>query len=398
MKMRFLSALLLVASVSYGAGFRLTESGARAAGMGGAVTALSDDATAVYFNPAAIVGRKGLDTSIGVSLILPAVSFKRDSSGVTTSTKPGVSTPLNVYLNYGLSEQFALGLGVFNPFGASAQWPDGWEGAGRALSSSVQTFAINPTMAFAFHPRFKIGGGIQIMRGTVLIERALDFVDSAGKVRLGAGAWGLGFNAGVQVEVIEKTLNLGVNYRSRVDLDFSGRADFTNIPDAFQGLLADQKVTSPIALPDTAAFGLGFKPTDSLRFGLDVNLTAWDSFKALTINFENSALTNPLAKKWLTVASVNVGAEYDFNEAFRGRLGFVYDPAATIKSTLTPDLPDATRYRFSAGAGWRSSFGLALDVAYQFVLLAPSVSTAPGFSGTYTGSAHILSLNLGYRM
>jgi long-chain fatty acid transport protein len=394
---RFVTASLLMASVVEAAGFRLNETGARASGMGNAVTALSDDATALYFNPAAIAGHKGVDASVGVALIIPSLSFKRDTSGQTTSIRSNLSTPFNAFLTYGLNEQFSLGLGLFNPYGASAQWPDGWEGAGRALNSSVQTFALNPTMSFAFHPRFKVGGGIQIMRGTVLIERGLDFVDSSGKVSLGAGAWGLGFNAAMQIELIERTLFLGATYRSQVDLDFSGRAAFSNVPNSFRSLLSDQKVTSQISLPQSASFGLGYKATERLRLGLDVNLTAWDSFQALTISFENPALTNPLSKKWMTVASLHVGGEYDLSDAFKGRLGFVYDPATTIRSTLTPDLPDATRYRFSAGAGWRSSSGFGVDLSYQFILLAASQSTAPGFAGTYTGSAHIVSLNVGFR-
>ncbi len=398
MKMRILAALMLVSLPVFGAGFRLTEGAARASGMGNAVTALTDDATSIYFNPAGLAGHKGIDASAGISLIFPSVSFKNASSGVSTATLSSVATPLNAYLSYGVTEQFSLGLGVSNPFGASARWPADWEGAGRSLSSSVQTFNINPTMAFMLHPRFRVGGGIQVMRGTVLIERAFNFVDQSGAVKLGGGAWGLGWNAGVQVDVVEKLLTIGASYRSSVDMAFAGRAAFSNVPGEFRSLLADQPITADITLPGTIAVGVGLKASDALRFGLDVSVTSWDSFKALTIAFENPALTNPLPKNWWSVGSVHVGGEYDVSRAFKARLGLVYDPSASRGNTLTPDLPDATRFRFSVGAGWRADFGLTVDAAYQFVLLSPSVSTAPGFGGTYAGSASIVSVNVGYRM
>jgi long-chain fatty acid transport protein len=399
-KMRILAAVItaLMATSASAAGFRLTEAGARASGMGGAVSALIDDSTALYFNPAGILGRTGLDASVGISLILPSVTFSNDATGVSTSTLPGVATPFNLFLSYGLTENLAVGIGIFNPYGASATWPSGWEGAGRALTSSVQTFDINPTIAYALHPRLKLALGFQAVRGTVFIERGLNFVDSAGKVSLGGDAWGFGWNAGMQLEVIEKVLFFGGSYRSAVGMNFAGRAHFSNVPGDFQSLLADQKITSSISLPDTASFGVGIKPIEALRIGLEVNATVWQSFTDLTIAFENPALTNPLPKRWQSVASFNAGVEYAFTQAIAGRLGFVWDPTASPGETLTPDLPDATRYRITAGAGWRSSFGLGVDLAYQYVILAPAHSSAPGFAGTYSGSAHVVSLNVGYRM
>jgi long-chain fatty acid transport protein len=95
---------------------------------------------------------------------------------------------------------------------------------------------------------------------------------------------------------------------------------------------------------------------------------------------------------------VSAGAEYEFIKGLQGRLGFVWDPTGSPSLTLTPDLPDATRYKFTVGLGWRASFGLRIDAAYQYVLLAPATSTAPGFTGTYSGSASVISLNVGYRL
>jgi long-chain fatty acid transport protein len=284
------------------------------------------------------------------------------------------------------------------PFGSSASWPKAWEGAGRALTSSVQVFDINPTLAWQVHPRFRIAVGFQVFLGSVSIERGLNFVDSMGLVQLGGGATGFGWNAGFQLELLEERLYLGGAWRGGAPMAFTGNAHFVDVPLEFQSRLKDQGISSNITLPDVASVGLGIKASKQLRVSIDVTAVTWQTFKELKIEFEDPALTNPLPKNWDSTASIAVGGEYDINDAWRARMGFSFDPTGTPANTLTPDLPDATRFRFSAGAGWKSSFGLFADLAYQFVFLVPNTSTAPGFSGTYAGSAQVIALNVGYRM
>lgn len=394
------SALLLgflIAATSFASGFRLETHHARAAGMGIAVTALTDDASAIVYNPAGLAGRKGFDVQAGLTLVLPAVVFTSDATGLSSQTLTRLSTPINLNVAWGITDDLSVGVGIFNPFGAGATWPDGWEGRGRALSSNVQTFAFNPTIAYRIHPRFKIGAGLQILRGTVAIERALPFIDSEGKVSLGGDAWGVGWNAGVQGTIVEDRLTFGFTWRSNVPLRFSGRAHFGNVPPEFQSRLADQPIVASVTMPDVATVGLGLRATPRLRVGLDLNVITWSSFRQLFIDFESKDLDNPLPKRWRDTMSVHLGAEYDVTNRIQARLGAVYDEAATPTDTLTPDLPDASRVRFCAGVGYRFEFGLNLDAGYQFVILVPQASSAPGFSGTYSGSAQVVGLNAGYR-
>lgn len=393
-----LALLLCVLSASaIAGGFRLETHHARATGMGIAVTALTSDASSIVYNPAGLAGRQGFDVQAGLTLVVPTVTFTSEATGRASEILTRVSTPLNVNASYGITENLAVGFGVFNPFGAGATWPDAWEGSGRALSSSVQTFAFNPTIAYRLHPKLKIGAGLQVLRGTVAIERGLSFIDSTGRVTLGGGAWGLGWNAGVQGELIERRLTFGFTWRSSVALQFEGSAHFSGVPPEFQSRLADQAITAKVTMPDVATIGLGLLATPRLRVGLDVNVVTWSSFRQLFIDFESAALDNPLPKRWRDTFSVHLGAEYDVTPALQVRLGAVYDQAATPSDTLTPDLPDAQRVRACAGVGYRFDFGLSLDAAYQFVWLVPQDSTAPGFSGTYSGNAQVIAFNAGYR-
>jgi len=389
---------VVVATSSWASGFRLEGQSARAVGMSTAVTALIDDSSAIYYNPAGLAGRKGLDVQAGINLVIPTLAFTSDASNTTTWVNTRVSTPINAYAAYGFLDNLAIGVGFFTPFGSSASWPQGWEGAGRALTSQVQVFDLNPNIAWQIHPRFRVAAGFQAFFGSVYIERALNFVESQGLVQLGGSASAFGWNAGFQLEVFEDRLFLGGTYRSGAPMAFTGNAHFVDVPLEFQSRLKDQPIKSNIRLPDIASVGLGIKASKQLRVGIDVTAVTWETFKELKIEFEDPALTNPLPKNWMSVAAINVGGEYDIDEAWRARLGFAFDPTGTPQDTLTPDLPDASRFRFSAGAGWKAKFGLYADVAYQFIFLVPIRSTAPGFGGVYAGTAHVFAMNVGFKM
>jgi long-chain fatty acid transport protein len=392
------ACLMVLSSVAFGAGFQLDVAGARATGMGGAVTALVDDPSSIYFNPSGIAGHKGLDVSVGVTAIIPMISFTHAADGNVTSTPFALVPPPNAHVAFGITEDLSLGVGLFVPFGASNTWPTDWEGDTKAHSSSLQTFDIQPTIAYRVHPRLKIGLGFNAVRGTVLIERALNFVDTKGSVKLGGAAWGYGWNAGAMITVVEKYLTVGATYRSSVGMHFTGNSHFSNVPVEFSGLLKDQTITADVNLPAQANFGFGFTPMEKLRFGLDFHYTEWTSFPELAIRFENPALTNPLAKSWTDQVSVHFGAEYDITKSVSARLGFVWDPTPSPAATLTPDLPDSTRVKICAGVSWHHDSGFRVDFGYQFVALLGADSYAPGFEGRYSGTAQVIGLNVGFRM
>lgn len=390
--------LMLLSSVAFGAGFKLDVHSSRATGMGGAVTSFFDDPSAIYFNPAGIAGRKGFAAELGVTLIVPMLSFTNAETGVQTSGPLKVSPPPHGYLTFGITEDLAIGVGVFSPYGASGSWPADWEGRFKAISSSLQMFDINPTIAYRIHPRLKLGAGFNAVRGTVLIERGLNFIDTEGSVALGGGTWGFGWNIGAQVEIVENRLFFGATYRSPVTMKFEGRAHFENVPVEFGGRLKDQTINAQVILPTQANFGLMVQPMDNLRISLDGDYVEWSSFTDLTINFENPDLTVPLRKSWVDQVSVHLGGELNVTKSVAVRLGFVYDPTPSPRSTLTPDLPDSNRIKVTAGVGWQHQSGFGVDLGYQFVILTGSESFAPGFEGRYSGTAQVVGLTLSYKM
>src|SRR5512139_4098973 len=64
-----LLVLLLSASTSFAAGFRLPEAGNKANAMGFAFTAQADNPSAIYYNPAGLTQLEGNNIALGVTYV-----------------------------------------------------------------------------------------------------------------------------------------------------------------------------------------------------------------------------------------------------------------------------------------------------------------------------------------
>ncbi|QSQ26358.1 outer membrane protein transport protein [Pyxidicoccus parkwayensis] len=388
---------LLAAGASQAAGFQIDTQSARSTGMGNASTAVLDDSSAIYSNAANILGVKTLDITVGDTGILPSLQFT-PTGGTAQGQKMTLSPPPHVFVVYRPFEKAAFGLGAYTPYGARSRWVDDFVGRFKGRESSLAAYYINPTFAYQVHERIRLGVGVDVVRSTVELKRSLNFVQSEGEVHLGGGAWGVGFNAGLQAEILPGELSVGVHYRSAVSTTFKGDADFQNVPLEFQSRLVDQAVEADVKFPATLSLGLATQPLERLTLALDIQLVDWASFQSLTIRFPgNPALDNPVAKKWVAKAKYHLGAEYALTPAVQLRGGFVVDLSPSPAETLTPDLPDADRYKLTVGAGYKLG-NLRADAAYQLVLLADTESKAPGIDGTYSGTAHVFGVTLGYSL
>ena len=381
------------------AGTALDVQGARATGMAGATTAFIDDASSIYFNPAGMANGKGLDAQAGVNLIAPTFNYKSNATGKKTTMPFSVVTPFQIYASYGITDNISAGVGFFTPFGLDLKWPDGWEGRGQITQASLRTYVINPTVSVRFlDNRIKLGAGLQIMRGTVELQRDINFGTQYGHVDLGGGTWGVGANGGVQIEAIKQYLLLGVTYRSAVRLNFDdGNAHFSNVPPAFQGQIFDGKVTTSTNQPDQVAMAIATHPTKNLVIDAEAVWLGWGKFHSIDINFPNNpALSTHEPKNWDNRVNFHLGGEYTINPHWQARAGAMYDPSPSPPSTLGPDIPDANRLNLALGATYKADCGFFVDAGYQFINLFAKKSTNPNFSGEAGGIVNILAVSVGF--
>ena len=424
--MRSLAAAVLLGAAAAGpaqaAGFGIYEQGARAMGGAGAYTARVDDPSAMYFNPAGLAHLDAPSLLVSPNLIHYKSEFAGSAPapgfGVTEETKGQVFPPFSIYYAQRVSSKVAAGLGVFNPYGLQVEWRDPAAFTGRTISttSRITPFYFVPTVAWAPSPQWRVGAGANLVLSTVELRRGLqaynpidDRTDDIGRVVLESDrGFGAGFNAGVQWWPSER-MRWGLTYRGRVDIDYEGSADFTQVSSgnpAFDAAVAasfppDQAIETAVAFPAQVSLGVARHFTDAWSAELDVNWTPWSSFDRLDVTFAETPSRNlSIVEEWKDAWNVRAGVEHRGDAGaspWAWRAGWYYDESPQPTEGVGPLLPDANRHGVSGGLGWRGE-KTALD-AYLLFVLAGERSTEginrDGYDGTYKSRSVVGGVSLG---
>jgi long-chain fatty acid transport protein len=429
-----LVVLLFTASASFAAGFRLPEAGAKAMGMGFAFTAQADDPSAIYFNPAGLTQLKGQNVMIGVTYV-------RENGGEFTGTTPVDNTTavknetqksLNFYIPNAYytrttnSGNIAYGVGIFAPFGLGQEYNDKNTSIFRNQITKIdlKTIVVNPTIAFKINEVLSVGFGIDWMYGKANLEKTavVPGVGNLYNLDLDGDGDAWGYNLGILLKPIAN-LRVGASYRSKFDLKIKdGDVEIRNIsttpfipnpippPTAFSaaqvfgGTSFDTKADATINMPATFALGAAYT-MGKLTVEADADWTFWHSYRSLPIDIkDNKVLILPdsnAPKNWEDVVAFRIGAEYRVTDPLALRAGFAYDPSPVPADTMGPELPDAHRFNYMVGAGYKVA-NWTIDGAFMYVdkfdrTVNNQVTTAgTGFNGTWTGDAWLVALDVGY--
>lgn len=423
-------ALLLCAAAgpAGAAGFAIYEQGARAMGGAGAFTARADDPSAIYFNPAGLAHLEGGALLLSPNLIhyksefagtAPAPGF-----GVEEETKGQFFPPISLYYAHSIyyarsiGSQVAAGIGVYNPYGLKVEWqdPDTFTGRRISTTSRITPFYFVPTVAWAPSPQWRVGAGANLVLSTVELRRHLqaynpfdDRTDDIGRLALESDrGFGAGFNAGVQWWP-STTMRWGATYRSKVDIDYEGDADFTQVSSGnpvFDAAVAasfpsDQRFATAVAFPAQASFGVARRLGDAWTAEVDVNWTQWSSFDRLDLAFpESPGLDESIVEDWKDAWNVRAGVEHrgaGGAAPWAWRAGYYFDESPQPTEGVGPLLPDADRHGFTGGLGWRGA-STAVD-GYLLYVHAADRSTEgrnrDGYDGTYSSRSIVGGVSLG---
>ena len=390
------AALMLLAPslAQASGGFQFDEQSAAGVGMAGNQTAIANDPSAVYYNPAGLGFQPGFGFLLGGNLIIARTHVEPDD---ITLWHPAVAPTL--YASLRLGRFIALGVGSFTNFGEHFAFPRGWRGSFTGYFVDVTTVTIQPTLAIRPFSWLAVGAGFDIVPGSFDLYKLVQLGGAAGDLHAGATAVGLGGNVGLLVKLVPNYLNLGFAYRSRVDMDFTGRASL-HVPVELQSeaLLDHAKITLP--LPHNFSIALaGF--LGALELSAEVKISLWRDLQSLTLTISDptgpagsnsQSQTVPLDFK--NTWAIRGGAQYGFlHDKLRLRLGLGYDTSPVPRATLSPLLPDSNRVVASIGVGvrWRQ---YSVDVGYLAAFLLRTQSTDPDLIASYGTFGQIISLSL----
>ena len=391
--------LLVLAAPSPAAagGFAVAEQSASAGGAGGTGAARSDDPSAAWYNPAALVDGAGVRIGAGLTAAMARLHAEAMDDSWSESTEGGAS-PLPSLQASWAGGDWAAGLSLGIPFGADVAWPEDWAGRHEIIATRILVVRAAPFVGWR-RGAWRVAGGLHVDTGEMRLRRSLDFIDSEGDVQLSLRGAGLGLHLAGFVRAAERAdghLDLGLTYKSRTSIELTGEADFTT-PDAFSLKAADQDASSSLTLPDRLTAGAAWQ-RGAWTFLADLELTAWQVRDQVVIDFSREETPDVTQQAdWNATVSVRGGVEWR-GGPWVARGGLYRDPSPSPAATLSPSSPDSSRLGGSLGVGCMLGTSWALDAFYGFLRLDERASENPdSMAARYGGHAHLVGAGLRYQ-
>jgi hypothetical protein len=267
---------------SSGAGFQKLWVGARSAAMAGGFSAMADDVTALYWNPAGIARLQGISA---------IASYTKWHSDITHNFVGAVMP---------ISERYRIGLGLtvvdYGTLRSAVIQPDAGDRDANAGTFNANDLSVGVSIAGALTDRFAFGATLKYLRNAIL----------------DLSADGLAFDAGslYQTDFYKLKISLALTNLGG-DRSFQGnslsilakddRLNTTALP------LDARLVTSDFALPLSFRIGVG---TDVFQ--------GEDPDQKLNIDLDFSANSDGPER-------YNAGAEYIWNDIVAFRAGYAFN-------------------------------------------------------------------------
>lgn len=384
-------------------GYNFGSQSVSAQGTAHANAAEAADPSTIYYNPAGMTELDGTQVTFGVTGVLPDSSFTDTGSTtytgrrtLTTASVPNhvgstgssgfvpdsVFVP-NMYLSHKINDQWAVGLGVFVPYGAKLDYGSSWTGRYALESINLQSINFNPSIAFKLDEHHSFGFGVSAQQLRTTLSKAVD-VNSAlgvtafrdGQVKMDASGWGYGFNLGYLYKLDDHT-RFGLAYRSRIRTTLSGSAiwdySMTGATGATLAALKSKHGTSAanttVDTPDSASASFYHDLTDKLAVMGAVTWWGHSAMQNITINFAQSGEGAMVIKQnWKDSWTYSLGMNYKYSDALLLRTGIAYEQSPVPSDNMRHvALPDSDRYWLSLGGNYKFDKHNSVDLAYSYV-------------------------------
>ncbi len=412
----------------------------RAVAMGGAYTALANDSSANYYNPAGVVARKDLCLDIGYQLAVPTLRLNGHNVGVdhTRGLTAGLVAPGTIG-----PMRFAFGVVMF--------LPDERVSRVRAMprvqprfvyyDNRTQRIYLSTNLAVQILPGLFVGAGVTFMsrtQGDLELSGRISFPDpeaeSDMRLDLDVDLKALRYlQAGILWEPV-KWLSVGLTFRDefvlemeqgfRITGDIVGEGGSgTILRNGFFGLTS---LSTNLFQPRQVVFGVAVMPTERWTVSLDLIWAQWSRFinpgSRLEMEVELGAFNdmvdigsqpNPPPALFRDTWSPRLGVEWIAYQSRRATIavrgGYAYEPSpAPEQTSSTMNLVDNHKHHLSAGVGFSLSKLLALmdrplDLDFHVAYLHQQRRTHRKLDlvdpvGDYTADGYVVSAGVTLKM
>ncbi|MGQ7859018.1 OmpP1/FadL family transporter [Pseudomonas sp. 32A] len=416
-------AVAMASSHVFASGFALNEQDVAGMGTGFAGRSSSaENASTVYGNPAGMARLEGQQVTGGVAAIDASTNIKDVSGRSTGSNKgdmvPFTAVPFGFYTNK-LNEQWAVGFGVYAPFGLVTDYESGFQGKAFGSKSEVKVITFQPTVSYAFNDRVSIGFGPTINRiaGTLESDINLPIAGTgSNNVKIKGDDTALGFNAGLLVQATDTT-RVGLTYHSKVKYKLEGHTEVTKGANVPASLLNNGRYDASLKIDTPESWDLSVTQdlSDAWKLYAGATWTRWSRLKDITVNNEGvsaAAGSGALApqivgtikedQNWHDTWAYALGTSYRVTKQVVLRTGLTFDQSPTNNTDRSPRIPTGDRTIFSLGLGYDVMPNMTVDLAYSYlkeepVKVARANALGQSYNAKYENSANGFGLGVTYK-
>jgi long-chain fatty acid transport protein len=414
---------------SAGQGFSYAGAGTSVFGLG-----------SMFWNPANITNFEGRRSEYNFTFVAPYSSVTADRLTNSTGALNFFGAPTNIgrvdsgninqgtftsasYNSYQVNNWLWLGLQTGTPFGSRTKVDSGFSGAVYGTSTVVRAVALTPTIGIKLNEWLSFGFGVTGQQLNVTLNggdpRFAPLGAAAAALtslnRIKGDGYGVGWTAGMTIKPFQGT-EISLGYRSHIKHSLHGELDFTAPVATLAPFNASRLVRVNVNLPEIATLGISHQLNDQWTVTGTAQWTNWSRVNiAPVLNRASGQPITGLGFRYKDEYFFALGAQYQLNEAWKLRAGVAYEMSPITDETRGVRVLDSNRLWLSAGAAYKWSDKLEIDLSYSHIFLEkgrvdivgvgnafnpagnPGYNNAVQFNGSSKGYLDIFSIGIKYR-
>ncbi|MFZ8859169.1 MAG: OmpP1/FadL family transporter, partial [Thermocrinis sp.] len=373
------SALLSAVGISFATnGDNLIGVSPASRGMGGIGVGMPvGPIDAIYRNPAWMTSYKGFNLSFGGILFLPEVKAKSNVTPMGPMNPPASATSQSkvfvvpeVGIVNQINDKLTFGIGAFGVSGLGVDYRNKDPRLANT-HTSFQFIRFIPALAYKVNDAISVSGAVHLAYGSLDMGARL-CTPPPTVVCWNAGGgqsqtYGIGAQLGIAYNVGD-FVYAGLNYQSPVNMTYKRVFDSNN-----DNIFEDFKLTQPLEL----AFGVGVKPMDNLKVGMDIRFINWKKAKGYKDFQWKDQLVIALGGEFKPMQKLALRAGYNFGRSpIRGGTKNLMN-ANRIPNFAAPfsdfqiaffnliGFPAITEHHITLGLGYEFTKNFGIDLAYK---------------------------------
>lgn len=386
---------LVLSSALLAGGYKIPETSLNGVALSAATVAHSHGADSAYYNPANMAfmpDEQNFEADV-IYIGLDPVKYKSNDGSVDINAeKENFILPSINYVSGKLGNA-RLGLSIVVPGGLSKRWNSA-PAVYKAKEFTLEVVEVNPTAAFKISDKLAIAVGLRVVHTSGVVKSS--YIVSR---NMTGDSVDVGYNLALEYKPA-KNLEIGLTYRSNIDLTVNGSAQLY-----YQNQLTyngGASVTIPLPATLNAAAAYTFDETGT-TVEVVYERVNWSAYKNLDFNYLGNV--GPLAsyfdvaipKDWKDTNAYRLGITQEM-DAYTFMAGAVIDETPVPDATLSYELPDSNSVSVSAGVRYQYDKSINVGIGALYSMRESRNVTNHDVNGEFSNSnVLIVSAGLGYK-